>query len=429
MIPETLLLTQAQSEASSRLLAYEEALRQVLQAATSTSSETLPLKDTLNRVLAENLLCPLNLPRFDNSAVDGFAIYQQDLESLNATGEIVLPLSRTVGAGDPSGPALRQGETIRIFTGAKIPEGTAAIIMQEDSQAVGESIRLIGPAKPGQHIRRTGEEFQAGDIGLPQGTLLNPAGIAFAATLGLAELPVFQLPEVAVITTGAELVPPGQPLTESQIYESNSYGLRAALNNIGIEPISVQTVGDDPAKTLTAIQSALGSCDVLITTGGVSVGAFDVVKDAFAQCGVEQIFWGVAIKPGKPVYFGLRKRGSEQNQAVFGLPGNPQSALVTFHLLARPYLLTVSGHGAQTPTKLKARITANVKHKPGRQEFVPAVLSADQNGMIVTPITGQGSHMLGGLAKANALIDIPAEATELLAGETVTAIPYGQVAL
>lgn len=412
-----------------KLLTYDEALDKVLQAATPLADEPLPLNAALGRILADDLLCPIDLPRFDNSAVDGFAICQEDLETLNATGEIVLPVSRTIGAGDTSGPALSQGETIRIFTGAKIPEGTVAIIMQEDSQAAGESVRLIGPAKPGQHIRRTGEEFQARDVGLPKGIHLNPAGIAFAATLGLAVLPVFQLPEVAVITTGAELVPPGQPLTESQIYESNSYGLRAALNNIGIEPISVQTVGDDPVQTLSAIQSVLESCDVLITTGGVSVGAFDVVKDAFAQCGVEQVFWGVAIKPGKPAYFGLRKRGSEQNQAVFGLPGNPQSVLVTFHLLARPYLLKNSGHSTPTPAKLKARLTTSVKHKPGRQEFVPAVLTADENGLSIAPITGQGSHMLGGLAKANALIDVPADATELIASETVTAIPYGQVGL
>lgn len=423
------------------LITYEEALAMVIEASHPLESEALPLARCSGRVLAFDLICPMDLPRFDNSAVDGYAICQPDLEALNATQEIELQIARTIAAGDEPGQPLKSGETVRIFTGAKTPENVAAIVMQEDvherpaafdksvrPSANGPKVSIRAPIKPGQHIRRKGEEFRSGERGLPKSAPLNPAGIAFAATLGYAELPVHRLPRTAIVTTGAELVAPGQALDASQIYESNSFGLAAALNAIGMSPVHLQTVGDDAAQTLSAVRSALEVCDVLITTGGVSVGAFDVVKDAFAECGVEKVFWSVAIKPGRPIYFGLRVSSSGARQAVFGLPGNPLSVLATFHMFARPYILASAGHANPEPRRLKAILTGSVQHKVGRKEFVPAILENDSGDFTVHPVTGQGSHMLGGLAISNSLIEVPSGISEYQCGESVWVVAYEQVA-
>ncbi len=393
------------------MISYDEALQLTLASATRSSPETLPLREALGRVLAEDLVTPFPLPRFDNSAVDGYAVSEPAAGSL-------WKVVRTIGAGESPDEPLQPGECARIFTGAPTPPDTYAVVMQEDTAQTDGDIQVCEEPKPGQNIRRMGEEFSMGAVVLPAGLPLNAAGIAAAATLGRTNVSVYRAPRVGIVVTGAELVSPGKELDEGQIYESNSYALSATLRTLGLTPEFVEVIGDDPELTLTTLRTALQRCEVLITTGGVSVGDRDVVKGALENLGVQEVYWKVAIKPGKPVYL-----GTLGEKAVFGLPGNPLSVLATVTLLVQPFLKAAMGCPNPVPRRLKAKLATAIRHKPGRREFIPANL----NGMKVSPILGQGSHMLGGMARADALIDVPADALEIPAGEEVWVIPFGQV--
>ncbi|MBX3097241.1 MAG: molybdopterin molybdotransferase MoeA [Fimbriimonadaceae bacterium] len=392
------------------MISYDEALQLTLASATRTSLETLSLREALGLVLAEDLVTPFPLPRFDNSAVDGYALSE-------LMGGSLWKAIRTIGAGECPGEPLQPGECARIFTGAPTPPGTYAVVMQEDTALKDGAIQVSEEPQPGQNIRRAGEEFSLGAIVLPAGLPLNAAGVAAAATLGRTNVSVYRAPRVGIVVTGAELVCPGKELYEGQIYESNSYALSAALLSLGLTQEFVEVIGDDLDLTLTTLRNALQRCEVLITTGGVSVGDRDVVRGALEKLGVREVYWKVAIKPGKPVYL-----GTQGEKAVLGLPGNPLSVLATFTLLAQPFLKAAMGCPNPVPRRLKAKLASPIRHKPGRREFIPANL----NGVTVSPILGQGSHMLGGMARADALIDVPADALEIPAEEEVWVIPFGQ---
>lgn len=392
------------------MISYDEALQLTLASVTRTSPETLPLREALGRVLGEDLVTHFPLPRFDNSAVDGYALAEP-------TGGSVWKVVRTIGAGESPGEPLHPGECARIFTGAPTPPGTYAVVMQEDTALKDGAIQVCDEPRPGLNLRRAGEEFSMGAVVLPAGLPLNAAGVAAAATLGRTNVSVYRAPRVGIVVTGAELVSPGKGLDEGQIYESNSYALSAALLSHGLNPEFVEVIGDDPDLTLTTLRNALSRCEVLITTGGVSVGDRDVVRGALEKLGVREVYWKVAIKPGKPVYL-----GTLGEKAVFGLPGNPLSVLATFTLLAQPFLKASMGYQSPAPVRLKAKLATTIRHKPGRRGYIPANL----NGATVSPILGQGSHMLGGMARADALIDVPAVALEIPAEEEVWVIPFGQ---
>lgn len=406
------------------MIVYESALAQVVEQAKRTPLQELPLDLALGRVLAQNIIAPFSLPRFDNSAVDGYAIGRSDENVMSGS---VWHVARTIGAGEAPGASLTASECVRIFTGAPVPPDTYAVLMQEDVQAIGSRVQLCGQLISGQNVRLAGEELPAGAVVLEAGLPLNSAGLAAAATVGLTHVSVWSPPRVAIVVTGSEIVPPGSELGEGQIYESNSVAVIAALQRLGIAPNLVKLVDDDPDRTLAALSKALDQCDVLITTGGVSVGDRDVVKAAFEDLGVEKIFWGVAIKPGKPVFFGTKARPGSGNQAVFGLPGNPMSVLATFVLLVQPYMKACMGFPKPKPIRTQARLTAAIRHKPGRMEFVPGQMQVQPDGLDVEPILGQGSHMLGGLARADSLIEVPADSLELVAGQAVWMVPFGQV--
>lgn len=392
------------------MISYDETLQLTFASAKRTSPETLSLREALGRVLAEDLVTPFPLPRFDNSAVDGYALTEP-------MGDSVWKAVRTIGAGESPGEPLQPGECARIFTGAPTPPGTYAVVMQEDTALKDGTIQVCEEPKPRQNIRRAGEEFSLGAVVLPAGLPLNAAGVAAAATLGRTNVSVYRAPRVGIMVTGAELVSPGKELAEGQIYESNSYALSAALLSLGLNPEFVEVIGDDLDLTLATLRTALQRCEVLITTGGVSVGDRDVVRGALENLGVQEVYWKVGIKPGKPVYL-----GTHGDKAIFGLPGNPLSVLATFTLLVQPFLKASMGFSNPVPRRLKAKLATAIRHKPGRREFIPANL----DGMKVSPILGQGSHMLGGMARADALIDVPADALEISAEEEVWVIPFGQ---
>lgn len=393
------------------LLDYSDALDAVLAAAAPMEAESVALVEVPGRVLAEPVRSAHDMPFFDNSAVDGYALTAEDARR---EGAFWLPLAGTLRAGaDPTGVTLAPGAAIKVLTGAAVPEGAATMVMQEDTEAADGGIRFVGPLPLNRNIRRRGEEFHKGDEILPAGVLATPAVVAAIAAAGLAMAIAYRRPRIGVLVTGDELLPPGEPLLPGRIYESNFHGLAAALRAMGFDAPLLRRAPDEPAATRAMLSDLLEACDVVLTSGGVSVGEFDAIKPALADLGVETIFWGLAIKPGKPFYFGRKPGGA----AVFGLPGNPVAAMVTFHTLARPFLLRSMGLDGR-PRVSRARLVRDLKKKPGRLEFVPCRVADGE----ADPEVKRGSHMLGALALANALVLFPKEAATLSAGDTVEVI-------
>jgi molybdopterin molybdotransferase len=400
------------------LIPYAAALDAILGCAEPLGTEQCPLDRLLGRVLAAPVAAAHDMPFFNNSAVDGYALTAEDVESVRRDGSVRLTLSGTIAAGaDATGLALEPGFTMKVLTGAPVPTGAAAMIMQEDARRDGDDVTFCEPVRVGPHIRLPGEEFRAGDGIVPKGSVATPGVVAALAASGAPEAAVYRQPRVGILVTGNELLPPGSPLTPGTIYESNSQGLAASLQAMRFDPPAIRRAPDDPVQTRAAITDLMDRCDVVLTSGGVSVGEFDTIRPALASLGVETVFWGVAIKPGKPFYFG-RIPGSPTASAVFGLPGNPVAAMVTFHVLVRPYLLRCTGLPGR-PAMLRARLAAGLRKKPGRLEFVPCRL----HDGVADPALKRGSHMLGTLTEANGLVLFPADAAALDDGDPVDVMP------
>jgi molybdopterin molybdotransferase len=389
---------------------YAQALETVLEYAAPLGTEDCALGDLLGRVLAEPVCAELAMPFFDSSSVDGYAVTEEDVDA-GPKGECLrLELAGTIRAGDdPTGIVLQPGRTLQILTGAALPQGAAAVVMQEDVHVEGGSVVIDAPVTGGQYIRRRGEEFDAGSEVAPAGIVVTPGVVAAIAAIGKANATVFRRPRVGLLVTGDELVAPGNPLRPGQIYESNSHGLTASLLAMRFEAPVVERVPDDAPQTRAALANLLRDCDVVLTSGGVSVGEYDHVKPALADLGVETILWGVAMKPGKPFYFGWK-----DGCAVLGLPGNPVAAMVTFHTLVRPYLLRSIGLSGRLALS-RAGLASALTKEPGRLEFVPCRLT----GGIADPVLKRGSHMPGTLVAANALAICPRGIASLAAGDEV----------
>ncbi len=394
------------------MLTYEKALTQILAQAAILPPVQMPLADALGLVLAEDLVTPHDLPPFDNSSMDGFAVRHADLETVPMT----LPVSGEIAAGALDIPALLPGQVLRIMTGAPLPVGADTVVPVEDTQAQADgSVTFLEAAELGQHIRRAGEEMRQGSIVVPNGSRLRPAEIGMAATVGHAALLAYPKPRVAVISTGDELVQPGTALRRGQIYNSNAYALAAQVEEAGGIVARRLHARDTPASLREAFDSCAGT-DVLITSGGVSVGDFDYVKAVFAERGTVD-FWKVAIRPGKPLAFGQWGR-----TLFFGLPGNPASSMVTFELFVRPALRKLAGHSVLTRPEVRAVLTENAEHTPGRQSYQRAVLAGQPGGYSVRTTGAQGSGMLSPLVQANALLVLPADTALFPAGTEVTVL-------
>lgn len=378
--------------------------------ANALEPEEISIEKCAGRVLAEPLIAPFALPRFDNSAVDGYAV---------GSGAQEFRVVGAISAGDAPTRALDQDSAVRIFTGAQVPVHAFSVVMQEDVVRSNDCIRLAEIPAPGQHIRRAGEEVAAGQEVLPKGTALNPAGAALLASFGFEKISVHRLPRVAIVITGAELIKCG-PLGDGAIYESNSYGLLAALRSVRIVPNHISLVQDSLEETRASLTTALEIADVVITTGGVSVGDKDVVRAALHQLGVSEVFWKVAIKPGKPIYFG--RLGSKY---VFGLPGNPLSVLATYTLFVEPFIKALCGYPFAEPLRLPGVVAETIHHKPGRMELVPAVHRTSDSKLVVEAISGQGSHMLSGMARATGWIEVPKDSERISQGAVVRFYPIG----
>ncbi len=393
------------------MIDFEEAYKIVNEHSHTLGVTSTKLSDSLGFVIAQDVRAKEMIPLFDSSAVDGFAVRFEDVKNV----PVALRVLNTLQAGDSKNIFLKKNCAIKIFTGAVIPKNATSVIMKEHVDDCGNSIIMKRKMKPLENIRVRGEEFSTGDVALRSGTLITPPVVGLFATLGYSKVKVFKKPRVSIVVTGNELRPLTSKLRAGQIRDSNSYALHSALNAIGIEAISVMTVRDDQKRIYDAIQNAMSISDVVITVGGVSVGDYDFVKDVFSKLGVQTKFWRVAIKPGKPVYFGIKEK-----KLVFGLPGNPVAALLSFHLLVRAAIERMIGLDVKKHFQHQALLKKDIKKKAGRLEFVRAALSRNADGtLIATPTAGQESHIMSGITSAQCLIYFPKESEFIKRGSRV----------
>jgi molybdopterin molybdotransferase len=396
------------------MLAFHDALRRVLAEAPRLPTERLPLEATLGRVLSETLHAVLPLPPHDYSAMDGYAV---STASFVGPGPWVLPVRGESRTGRPA-PALSTDAACRIFTGAPIPEGADAIVMQENVQRDGESARFAEPPKRGEHVRRAGEDLAQGAVALAAGTRLGPYQLGLAAAADHGEIVVARRPRVTIAATGDELRKPGTAGRPASIPESNGVAIAALATQAGATTRVAPSSSDDLEETRARFAAALDDSDLLVTIGGVSVGDYDVVRPALEGAGVTLAFYKVAIKPGKPLTLG--RRGST---VVLGLPGNPVSAQVTFALFGVPLLRAMQGDRRATPVPRRVRLGAALRQKPGRRGFYAATLDGD----VATPLAGQSSGSTVSLAHADALVVVPEDSEGYAAGDAADAILLGDV--
>lgn len=369
----------------------------------------LPIADTLGLVLAEDVVAPLSLPGFDNSAMDGYAVLADDVAAATAENPVRLPVAEDIPAGRTDPLTLQPGTAHRIMTGAPLPAGATAVVPVEATDAATDTVTIRASARAGQHIRRAGEDVTAGTTVLRAGVALTPAALGLAAALGLGELSVRPRPRVLVMSTGTELVAPGAPLAPGQIYESNAVMLAAAVRDAGGEVVACPMTGDDVDTFRATLSRYAGQADLIITTGGVSAGAYEVVKDAL---GGEVEFVKVAMQPGMP-----QGAGRVGGTPIVTLPGNPVSALVSFEVFLRTPLRAAMGLPRPDRPRRTAVLTEELTSPRGKRQFRRGVF--DPSTGEVTSYGPPASHHLRWLASANCLLEIPEDVTDVPAGTDV----------
>lgn len=378
--------------------------------------ETLFLRNALGRVLYEDVCSPIDVPSYRNSAMDGYAIAHADLRS---EGETSFQVVGTAFAGQPFAGTLRAGDAVRIMTGAMVPDGLDTVVMQEQTVRDGDKVRITAEHRQGGNVRGIGEDIAHNSVVLQQGRRLRAADLGLLASLGIAEVRVRRRLRVAFFSTGDELRSLGQPLGEGQIYDSNRYTLHGMLTRLGVEIIDMGVIPDRREAVSEAFTSASALADVLITSGGVSVGEADFVKETLERLG-QVNFWKIAMKPGKPLAFG------KVNQAIFfGLPGNPVSAMATFYQIVQPALRQLMGEQDVMMLTLKVPCSTRLKKSPGRQDFQRGILEQNSSGELTVRTSGpQGSHILSSMSHANCFIILPAEWGNVEPGTLVEVQPF-----
>lgn len=340
--------------------------------------------------LSENITSPINMPPFRQSAMDGYALNLNESNTYSLIGEIK--------AGDDLQPVLKKGEAIRIFTGAPVPDSATTVVMQEITTVENNILTLEKPVKHNDNIRPLGEQVNKGNVALKKRTLLTPAAIGYLTSLGITEVEIYQRPSIAILVTGNELIEAGQNLPYGKIYESNGQMLKSAVRSLGFLNVANYKVADNYKETVNLLDKIIGKHDVVLVSGGISVGDYDFVGKALAELGVEQIFYKVKQKPGKPFYF-----GKKQNKLIFALPGNPAAALSCFYIYVYPTLKRISGDIDFILPRISAKSESNFIKKGDRAQF----LKAEYNNGSVKILEGQSSAMLYTFAYANALVYVP----------------------
>ena len=392
------------------MMPFEEAMSLMFNNInTLPSVESISLTMSLGRILAADITSPVNMPPFDNSAMDGYALRSDDLKN-----SMSLTLVGTAFAGTPYELAVESGNCIRIMTGAQLPQGCDSVIMQELVDVDGSKITMNSAVSKGNNIRHCGSEFSLGDTVLKQGEVISARHIALIASLGLKTIEVFKSLTVGIFSTGDELVELGLPLKAGQIYDSNRFAIIAQLQKMNMNIIDYGVIKDDPQLIKNAFEQASLEADVVITSGGVSVGEADFTKDILQEIGNID-FWKIAMKPGKPMAFGRLS-----DSLFFGLPGNPVSAMVTFYQLAKPAIQKLSGQTLKESLRLSATLTNNIKKRAGRLEFQRGIASTNLKGELsVSTASSQSSGMVGSMCNANCFIILPQAQENLSVGDNV----------
>jgi molybdopterin molybdotransferase len=369
--------------------------------------------DSVGLSLCQDVIAGIDLPRFDNSAMDGYAVRSQDVQQASPVSPVSLPVVGEVPAGASAPHPLSPGSAMKIMTGAAVPDGADAVVPYESTDRGSEDVRIVEPSMSGQHIRRRGEDISSGDVVSHTGQRLDPRSIGLLAGIGVDKVMVRPRPRVVVISTGSELVEPGTTLdNEHHIFDSNSYMLAAAAKSAGAQVFRVGLVPDDPSRLKQVISDQLVRADLILTTGGVSQGDFDIVKQVLPELGATD-FVKVAMQPGKPQGFGLI--GEDQTPIIM-MPGNPVSAFVSFEAFVRPVLRKLAGTTPYVRPTVRCIAERAISSVPGRLQFARGAVTLDEAGRrTVSLVGGHGSHLLGGLAAANALILLD-ESTDFVAG-------------
>lgn len=408
------------------MINVNDALLKILAPVRVLNSETINLVDSLGRVLAEDMYADSDIPGFDNSAMDGYAVKSADIKGTSKNNPKVLKVIENIKAGDIPNKILSNNQAVMIMTGAPIPKGADSIVMVEDTKETNNHVsqnandmfvEIFKQGKSGENIRRAGEDIKTGELVIQKGTVLRPAHIGILASLGKSPITVTRKPTVALLATGDELVDVHEKVSPGKLRNSNTYTLYTQIIQSGGIPKNLGIAKDDPGQLENKIREGIG-CDILLTSGGVSVGAYDLVKDTLSKLGTNIQFWKVAIRPGKPVVFGTIK-----DKLIFGLPGNPVSSMISFEVFVRPAILKMLGRRQETRKKVDAVLEEDIKKKKGLTYFVRAQTRWD-NGVYRTRTTGpQGSAMLKSMARANSMIILP-EKDEYIQKGTRVAIQF-----
>lgn len=397
------------------LTPLHEAQKIVLDATKPLGLEKIGLLDALGRVLGEDIIASRDNPPWDNSAMDGFAVRWEDLKQEHAIIKpIVLKVIEDVPAGKVATKAVGPGQAIRIMTGAPIPKGANAVVKVEETEPAGDFVRIFKPVEPGANIRPQGEDVKKGDCIIAKGTQIRPAEAGMLAILAKSFVLVYQRPRVAILSTGDELADLDERFDEDKIINSNSYGIAAAVQEAGGIPILLGIAKDQPAALKEKIAHGLNA-DIVVLSGGVSMGDYDFTNAVFKELGAEMNFWKLAVRPGQPLAF-----GKIQGKLAFGLPGNPVSSMVTFEQLVRPTILKMAGHRSYGRPVVQAVFQEKFSKKADRRHFLRGILTRE-DGMLKVRTTGdQGSGILTSMVKANCLIDVPEQVERLNPGDIVT---------
>ncbi len=392
---------------------YEEARALILSALKTRPPESVLLAEALGRTLARDIKARENIPPFTKATMDGYAVRAKDVRTAGEDAAVELEVLEDLRAGRVSRRSVGRGQAVRIMTGAPLPKGADGVVMVEDTERSGGRVKIRRAIRPADNIGQAGEDLKKGELVLEQGAVIGPAETGMLAAAGLARVPVVSRPKLAVIATGDEIVEPGERKAASQIRNSNGPALLAMALRAGADAKYLGIVRDRTSSLDARIRRAVGA-DILVLTGGVSVGDYDLVKDELLASGVRPVFWRIRIKPGKPVFFG--RRGS---QIVFGLPGNPTSAMVTFLLFVQPVIERLLGRTNPGPRRGRAVLMGDIVLKPGLTQFLRGVLGAEGPTLTVNPYPDQKSGVLRSMARSQVLIVVPADVSRLGKGRNV----------
>jgi molybdopterin molybdotransferase len=398
-----------------RLSTVDEHVERVVSALTPLQPYDQPLLEALGLPVCEDIASPMDLPSFDNSAMDGYAVRHADVATATEDHPVHLPVVGEMAAGQTKLFALSPGTAVRIMTGAPIPQGCDSVVPVEWTDGGVAAVRITRAPEPDQHVRHRGEDVRVGDVLLEDGSVLGPRQLGLLASVGRSQVRSRPRPRVVVISTGAELREPGTTLGHDSIYDANSYMIAAAARAAGAIAYRVGIISDDPSEFRDALSDQLVRADLVVTSGGVSKGAYDVVKEVLSEVGTVS-FGEVAMQPGKPQGFGFV---GEDATPIITLPGNPVSSYVSFEVFVLPALRRMMGRLPYRRPMVRALSSQGFSSIPGRQQYVRARFEIDGMGAHVTPVGGHGSHLMGDLSEANALVVVPADVTSVQAGSQV----------